>query len=179
MNKTISSLSVSSLAFFICGCAAFYPPVEKKNLEHGGYWLNYDAERRGAVIFPTDDHYRYCAEPAPDVAQSVINKMQASVQSHGGELGSGSAESDVNAIELAGRTNTVLIARESLYRICELTINQNLKNEEITEMFIAVISMISDVAKSESYRSKAAVASRAISKYSSPEQVQQLLEKLK
>lgn len=180
MKTTASSLAISSLALFMCGCAAFFPPAEKKDFEHGGYWLNYGAERRGAVILPKDDNYRYCAEPAPDVAQNMINKIQADVK----DSASGSAESDINSIELAGRTYPVLIAREALYRLCELSLNQKLSSEEITKMFGATISMISNVVKADSDRSNAkaataAVASKALSKDASPEQVRQLLEKIK
>lgn len=170
---------ILSLVLYLCGCSAFFPPAEKNELKSGAYWLNYDAERRGAVILPKDGDYQYCAEPAPDVARSLINKIQADIK----DRGNGSIESDVNAIELAGRTNTVLIAREALYRLCEININKSLSGAEVVKMFDATISMISEVVKAEGARSNAKAAaanavSNAISKNSSSEQVQKLIEKM-
>ncbi|MGC0095009.1 hypothetical protein, partial [Ralstonia pseudosolanacearum] len=109
------AISVGLLTCLMSGCTAFFPPAQKQDLPNGGYWLNYDAARRGAVILPKSDNYKYCAEQSPDVALSLVNKVQADVKAQGVDLGSGQFESAAEVVALAGRTKTVLLARESLY----------------------------------------------------------------
>ncbi|MFC0126423.1 hypothetical protein [Ralstonia solanacearum] len=172
---------IFGLTACLSGCSLFFPPAEKSDLKNGGYWLNYDAGRRGAVILDRNDNYGYCSEPGPDVALSLVNKIQADIKSQGVDVGSGQLESAINAVELSGRTKTVLLAREALYRLCELSIDQKLSDATIVTMHNNIAKMVSDLADAERANAKSAasaVASKALAGGAKPEQVQQLLEKL-
>ncbi|MEZ0191189.1 hypothetical protein [Ralstonia solanacearum] len=178
------AISVGLLTCLMSGCAAFFPPAQKQDLPNGGYWLNYDTARRGAVILPKGDNYKYCAEQSPDVAVSLVNKVQADVKAQGVDIGSGQFESAAEVVALAGRTKTVLLARESLYRLCELSINNDLDAKTVNEMLKNITDMIGRIAQSDSDQANARqavakTASSALSQNLDPTQVQHLLERIK
>jgi hypothetical protein len=95
-----------------------------------------DATRRAAYVIRKDQPIGICAEPAPDVSVEFVSKIMAEVQSQkGGIDAKAQAELQSKAIELAGRTQTVLFLRESLYRLCEQGLNGNLDPEHVKELY--------------------------------------------
>ncbi len=113
-----------------------------------GETLTLPAQLRSVYIKKHDESYYSCAEPGPDVALSDTFKFiagvtrESSISTEDGTTGSsfsGSKKSGYNsdlqttttALELAGRTQTVLLAREFLFRTCEAASNGWLSGDEV------------------------------------------------
>ena len=94
----------------LVGCTTFTPPAHQKELNNGTIWLTYDASRRGTIVVPinTDTPYRFCAEPVPDVALTLANKIKLGVKQPANDISAnGSVDLGAVASVLNGRTETV------------------------------------------------------------------------
>lgn len=136
---------------FLSGCASLTAPARTHALEPGKpYAIDYDATRRGAYILPADASMKICAEPAPDVAMESITKIIAELKL---------AQADVDAktqvelsqkiVELAGRTQLVLVLRESLYRLCEQGVNGQLSQEQIATLYRQALDTVLKLAETD------------------------------
>lgn len=113
------------------------------------YLIDYDASRRGAYVLPAGSA-RVCAEPAPDVAIESITKIIAELKIPNSNVdASTQVELSTKVVELAGRTQLVLILRESLYRLCEQGLNGTLSNEQINDRYKQVLDTIVLLARSD------------------------------
>ncbi len=100
---------------------------------------------------------RYCAEPAPDTAAQAALKVATAIEASGKSTSAaegrgkvtGDVEYAVTVLELAGRTQAVLLTRELAYRVCEAHINGALKVGEAKEMLSNVILVSTELAKAE------------------------------
>jgi len=123
--------------------------------------------------------YIICAAPMPDVAMSNVLKLALdATQEQGANISSkskddenfseiknslgltGSSESSTTALELAGRTQIVLLARDFLYSNCEARANKWLSNEEFKTSQDKILNQISnmiltDKTKAEAEKAKA------------------------
>ena len=93
--------------------------------------VSYTGTTRGAYVWRKDGN-RVCAEPPPDLglttARELAASLAASAESFAGVQGpkaEAAAMGKLNTavVELAGRSQIVLLAREFLYRQCELAAN--------------------------------------------------------
>ena len=121
----------------LCGCAGTTNPTRLHELRpDSSYAIDMDASRRAAYVIRKDQPIGLCAEPAPDVSVEFVSKIIAEVQSESAGLDAkAQAELQSRAIELAGRTQTVLFLRESLYRLCEQGLNGNLNGDQVKELY--------------------------------------------
>jgi hypothetical protein len=133
------------------GCASFTSPARKHILEEGRtYWFDYDASRRGAILIPKHEqkNIAICAEPSPDIALEILNKFKANVGTDKIAIGT-EADIQEKVIQLAKRTQTLMFLREALYRLCELSLNFQLKDEEVRELYEKVIEAAAKMAEAE------------------------------
>lgn len=100
------------------------------------------ADLRTTYLLTDDEQQRFCAEPSPDVAMEALRAIEARYHAAHGPGGlSGEASSRV--MELAGRSQLVMVARELLYRACELSVNHpDTGHETAIEMYGAVVDLI-------------------------------------
>lgn len=126
---------VAGIASFLTGCAALTAParVHELNAEKN-YWFDYDASRRGTIF--SKGHS--CAEPAPDVALTLASKAEAAVDYQGLDANTKVALA-INAVKLAERSQMVLFFREALFRLCEITRNSSIKQDDIKSLYIEII----------------------------------------
>lgn len=138
MNKLI--IISSTIILILSGCANLTSPAREHVLDSNtSYWFDYDASRRGAVMVPSNTNIKICSEPSPDVALTLLSKFNASVEQTGvGKVG-GSAEFNASVVKLAERTQMVMFLRESLYRLCEQSINNNFTSSEVLNAYNKVI----------------------------------------
>lgn len=116
--------------------------------------LVYTASIRGAYFKTEDGASKFCAEPPPDVALDSLQKLAAELKVEIPETAdaAGKVESEVSSkvVQLAGRTQLILLARELLYRSCELSLNhKDLVGLDIKDMYGAVIKLVRDMGTSE------------------------------
>jgi hypothetical protein len=125
------------MAVLWAGCASLTSPAREHVLDEGKtYWFDYEATRRGAILVPRHEKKNVviCAEPSPDVALSIVDKFRADVGTGKVTVG-GEADVEQQAIQLAGRTQTLMVLRESLYRLCELSLNFDLEDEDVVALY--------------------------------------------
>lgn len=133
------------LAFSATSCASFTSPARVHKLEAGSsYWFDYEGTRRGMILVSATDNagrpaIRSCAEPSPDVAIAFSGGGEAS----GSQVGSvkvsaeGNGRQTIN--ELGERTQMVMFFREALFRVCEISLNQNLDSAQISSLYKEII----------------------------------------
>jgi hypothetical protein len=140
-------------AGFLAGCASFTSPARKHELDASKpYWIDYDAYRRGALFIPMSTAQgkviRTCAEPPPDVAMQFVDKFIA--KGGNGEISAeASAEISQNALQLAQRTQTIQFLRESLFRLCEISLNMQLTSDKVSELYNKVLDAAKSMAEAE------------------------------
>ena len=145
--------SIIILFFFLSeNCSTFTPPAKYETIKSNQpntEWYHYEASRRGAYVFRNGATVKLCAEPFPDVAKDILASIKItpetiSVMSFGSASVTNtkkvSTDSSLNekTVQLAGRTSQVLMIREMLYRLCELSINTDLTKGELKEMYNSV-----------------------------------------
>ena len=140
---------------FLAGCRSFTSPARIHRIEpEKSYWTDYDATRRGAIIF-TDESGRtvMLAEPAPDVAIGLAQEYLAKVNYK--EI---SAEASLalaeNVVQLGKRTSTIMFLRESLYRLAELASADQLDPNTVS-LYKEAMRAALELAKAESKAAEA------------------------
>ena len=135
------------------GCSFFILPASEEKLNSNqSYWFHYEAARRGGFLIGTDStgksNVKMCAEPAPDVALARTVEVIAK-GAYQGATAQAQAKLSEQLAQLAGRTETVLILRESLFRLCELSINSQSSPTELQALYKMVVEAAVDLAKTE------------------------------
>jgi hypothetical protein len=156
-------LLLAVLIINLTGCANFTQPARVHSIDKEGkiYWFDYDASRRGALLYKFDPDemdknprpIRYCAEPTPDVALSLINELKLS-QPEGAEA---SASFNTSVVKLAERTQMVQFLREALYRLCEQSLNETIQYGEIKDAYLKVIEAALAMAEADRENAKIAL----------------------
>lgn len=171
MSKLVIAVAITMI---LSGCANFTSPAREHTLDNKMYWFDYDASRRGAVIVPTTASIKMCSEPSPDVALTLISKLEASLEKTGAGKAGGSAEFSASVVKLAERTQMVMFLREALYRLCEQSLNQQFTPSEVLTTYNKVIDTAKAIADTD--RDKAKATAAKATKSLSPEQMQLLLQ---
>lgn len=136
--KRLTKLVLMSSILVLAGCANFSLPASYEQLEPGvPHWFTYDATKRGAIMVQTKTGIRFCAEPPPDVVLETMNKglLEGGVPG----VGSGKAETElsnkVTNLAQLGEAHAISLFRDALYRLCELSLNQDISPERIKEVY--------------------------------------------
>lgn len=153
-NKYIFLLLLVNLA----GCAT---PQQHAEIvleeEANAYTVSYPAALRGAYFFKNDKVIKYCAEPAPDIALDTLQKLTAELSGtmSGAEKIDGKLATELSSkvVQLAGRTELLLLAREMLYRACELNINNG--NADVTNLYNRVATLIEALSQADKISAEA------------------------
>lgn len=134
-------MAVAAAVLLSSGCASITSPARKSQLVPGhGYWFDYDASRRGTV-FAVDQNggIRTCAEPAPDVAMQMAANAHLDVKSTGSTSAAAGGTAAQAARVLSERTQMVMFFREALFRVCEISLNQNLDSAHVVKLYEYII----------------------------------------
>lgn len=170
------SIMVFSIACVISGCGLIPP----KNVELApsrettgkGEILSMPAQLRTVTVKNRIGAFVSCAEPGPDVALSdtfrlitgITSDISASANTGANQSTSAGRKASLNndlqtsttALELAGRTQTVLLARELLYRTCEAAANGWIDGAAVAKQQQDIISQIKDLIKTDSTKADTA-----------------------
>jgi hypothetical protein len=128
-----------------------------------GYAVAYDARGRGAYLVRHTEEkaadgatlkksgLAFCAEPPPDAAadteasrdvdanaELLLTAKALEIGAKGGGSSSENARSEI--VDVATRTELVLLMRDALYRICEMNANGVLSNENAENVFRNVMA---------------------------------------
>lgn len=151
MNKPII---VTFVACLICGCSTTQR-IEVPDA--GATVIDYGADRRGAYLLKTDEgKYIVVSEPSPDVAQEITSSLGLSAKTIG-EL----AEPNLKAtyanqvLDLASRSQTLQVLRESLFRLSEMGASSDISTEQRIKLYMAVLDTVRLIAATEFANSRA------------------------
>ena len=139
-------MAVAAAVLLSSGCASITSPARKSQLVPGhSYWFDYDASRRGMVMAVTQDAaggaiVRTCAEPAPDVAMQMAANAHLDVKSTGSTSAAAGGTTAQVARVLSERTQMVMFFREALFRVCEISLNQNLDSAHVVKLYEHIIN---------------------------------------
>jgi hypothetical protein len=159
MKHQIVALTISAL--LLSGCAAIQPSTSVHAIATGQpTYIDMDASRRGVVIIPRKDSgYYVCAEPSPDVALETVSKILAEAKTDGSAIDAkAEAELKTAVVELSKTQTSIRFLRESLYRICEQSINQNLSAEQVTKLYELAITTALKLAEADVTKNQAELA---------------------
>ncbi len=149
-----ASAALVSAALLLSGCASFQPSTSVHSVaSNQPTFIDMDASRRGVVIIPRANNQGYfvCSEPSPDVAVETVTKILAEIKLASGSNIDAKTEMEFKTaiVQLSQRTQTLLFLRESLFRICEQSINQNLSSEQVTKLYELAITTALKMAEAD------------------------------
>lgn len=145
--------AVLLVAITVLGCSSSTGRVAQVSMLHtpskDGAVVAYDGRGRGAYV-QVDRPFKVCAEPPPDVSANLSAESQSSTKASIDSLINAiavKAALDTNQQEKAGstivdvahRTEVLMVLREALYRLCELNLNGVLKEDETKRAFDYVL----------------------------------------
>ena len=162
MKKPALLIVALLLLGLLGGCASLTNPSRVHNLDGtSSYVIDMDASRRAAYVIRKDQPIGLCAEPAPDVSIEFVSRVMAEVSSaEGGIDAKTQAELQSKVVELAGRTQTVLFLRESLYRLCEQSLNGNLNSAQVKELYEIALRTALTLAETDALKERKEILDR-------------------
>jgi len=158
----------TGLAFLVCvlsglvGCAGIAEPkVQSVPLNADSLFSSTGALNTSTVQRAGSD-FVVCMGPGADVAfdQSDSSNISISLISRGSD--SDGLTNTASEVELTGRTPSLLMARELLYRTCEFSKNFQLSKKEATQLFIETLKGVVGVWRIESGNTKVRIGDRLI-----------------
>ncbi len=138
--------------------------VDSPVLGETGELVSLPSQLRTIAIKKAATSYLSCSEPAPDTALSDtfklvtgISKNKSSSTATGEDSTTASNIAGINndfqtsttALELAGRTQVVLLAREFMYRTCEAASNGWLDKADVKANHKSIIEQITNLIKAD------------------------------
>lgn len=166
--KYPSTLTALALSLLCSSCAMMESSAAKSRLiDRPGLDVVLDHSTGvGFVISDPKFKEQVCKTPAPDVLAGVTKSEGFSLPSLlPGSTSSGASITDsegYSATNLGGRTPSVLIARDFLYRVCEMTINMQLSPEETVKVYLQAMDKILEIIKDRSAAGKSAPTATSI-----------------
>ena len=115
----------------------------------------YDDELKNAYIKKSNKGHRLCLEPNPDAVQTSSIGLGVGLPQVGEQT---SISDGVGGIALGGRNPEVLIARELLYRACEVSLNVNANYAQTRDIYREFLAAVREIAKYQVNAGSSAVA---------------------
>jgi len=161
MKRHLSALLLGAL--LLPGCAALQPSTSVHAVSSNQpTFIDMDASRRGVVIIPRADGkgYQFCAEPSPDVALETVTKILAEAKTNGNANIDARAEAEFRTavVQLSKTAVSIRFLRESLYRVCEQSVNQNLSADQVERLTTLAISTAMKLAEADVTKNQADLA---------------------
>jgi hypothetical protein len=134
----------------LSGCALFSSPKEQPVIEdHADNWFGISkmsvfsttAERREVVVkFPDN---KFCAEPPPDVAESLVSSLSLLAQGSAKDKTAGEASARLEATRtlatsirtLFTRSQGAQFLRDGLFHLCQAYLNHAITEAEYVELY--------------------------------------------
>ena len=138
-------IRIGLVSLILSGCAGLQPPGSKPEtlVERDGVDIAIiPASYREVYLAPRNSNERHCRSPDPDFTVQSSEKLTLSdsvAGSHSDDVGFGEGQA---AMTLGGRTSTLLIARELMFRACELASNVDADTETTRAIYTEFLEAI-------------------------------------
>lgn len=146
--KTTSFLAFAA-AVLLSGCAGITSERKEKLVDRLGIdVIGSPADRMHVVIKDDTSKERVCKGPGPDMATTASAGVNMGVSGAAAVPGAGTIGENASrgALDLGGRSPTVLLAREFFYRACELTMNMRPDQETALSIYKMTLDSIERIA---------------------------------
>ena len=146
MHKSIALILVLVSLFF--GCST----TKKINVPDVGITvIDYGSGRRGCYLMKTDEgKHVIVSEPSPDVAKEITSSLGLSAETIGDlatpELKAAYAS---KVVDLASRSQTLQVLRESLFRLSEMGASSDITTEQRMALYTKVLDTVRVIAATE------------------------------
>jgi len=153
-------IGVLTVSLFLSGCGMFSSYANKTTLvDRQGIDVVMDHNTGvGFIITDPSVKERICKTPNPDVLAGETKSEGMSIAGLMPSASSGTnslTESQgFSATTLGGRTPSVLITRDILYRICEMTSNLQLNSEDTVKAYLSALDKITEIIKAQNAADK-------------------------
>lgn len=163
ITRRLCSLTLGAALLLLAGCATFTSPkeqpvIEDKLGENFGT-LAVTAERR-IIIFGRDKSKNgeklVCAEPSPDVAESLVSSLkavaEASVKKGGAETNAGLEISKSLATAISSvftRSQGIQFFRDNMYALCQAHLNGVVTPAQFNAMYAQITKYSYDLIAKE------------------------------
>ena len=136
-------MSILGFSLVLAGCSGSSMKEQIHYADRAGVDILNDLQNgTGYAIVPMTAKERVCRSPPPDVLASMSDS--GAISMFGDSAGNNESFSSVS---LGGRSPEVLIVREVMYRLCELSANAQLSNAELMKLYEDTIGNITDMVK--------------------------------
>jgi len=118
--------------------------------------IDYGASRRGAYLYDVNGKPVIVSEPAPDIATEITSSLGLSAKTIG-DIADPQLKADYakKVVDLANRSQTLQVLRESLFRLSEMGASTELSADQRMEMFSKVLDTVRLIALTEFANSEA------------------------
>jgi hypothetical protein len=152
MRKNFRLVSACLLLLSCASCSTQPHSVTHPVKSDENLLISSSAAVTSGLLRDSDDIKHYCASVAPDATFNETASEGASISFF--NIGRSSPEKEVVSVgieetQMVGRTPAVLVSREILYRVCELTGNKSFTNQELLKLYEKSIDAIVQLASQE------------------------------
>jgi hypothetical protein len=118
--------------------------------------IDYSASRRGAYLINNNGNKIIVSEPVPDIAKDITASLGLSAETIG-DLASPElkAEYASKVVDLANRSQTLQVLRESLFRLSEMGASSQLSVDQRVILFSKVLDTVKLISATEFANSNA------------------------
>jgi len=143
MKLKLITLSIL-IGVALSGCSS-YEPKPQLSLVAEANFITSTGDLSSTIVHKN----RICLQPSPDAAFSASDSGGVSILNFGVKNDGVSDSSNQKDTEMTGRTPSVLLARELMYRLCELGNNLTLNKDEMLASYNKNLEIIKEIALSE------------------------------
>ncbi len=138
---------VVAIAAILGACSSIYEPKPEVTPLGQDTVVSNTASLSHVIIYNKKSNNYTCTQPPPDAtfSQSEQGDVSVSLVSVGSGSDAGGESEGSQETELAGRTPTVLITRELLYRLCEFSKNHDLDKKDATALYTKTLEIVKSV----------------------------------
>jgi len=155
-KSTLLRAGACALMLLLCGCSAANLGTQQFSPSPGFQAVLHDDNLQGSYFRTGRSTTVVCLLPDPDVAQSRSDGFSFALA--GGE--SAGVDDATRAAALGGRNPEVLVARELMYRACELSSNLDADYEQTRSIYTEFLTAITDIARYQRGAGSAASSNR-------------------
>jgi len=148
-GKTLIALMVAAAA----GCSPYVPEPKHVELKASApSAVSHTASLSDTTAVPASSDLFICREPPPDATfqQAESADFSFSLIAFGDEEGTSEGEEENSKErEMQGRTPSVPVARELMYRLCEMSRGAKLDKQDVLKLYAKTLAVIEKVTTTE------------------------------
>jgi hypothetical protein len=145
MQFFLKNMPLLGSVLLLGACGSTYQPVPEHKTIQVNSAIAVTAGISQTFIRDKNANYLICTQSMPDAAYDQgddANISYALIDTSSDQI---SGQDDSNEVEMAGRTPTVLMAREMFFRACEFSVNYDLNKQEALTLYNQTLQTIGKV----------------------------------